>query len=181
MFMSSRDALRFNVWPESFIRPGLRLRDNWFYGDNYQNWGIVETKSTIAGAPSELSFYVSEASHQGDSNRWRRYTLRIDGFVSVQAPLAGGELVTKPLRFAGDVLGMNFSTSAAGSIRVELQNLDGTPVEGFALEDSDEIFGDALGQEVLWNGSSDLSQLKGKPVRLRFVLKDADLYAIRFK
>ena len=181
MFMTSRDGLKFNVWPESFIRPGLRLRDNWFYGDNYQNWGIVETKSTIEGAPSELSFYVSEASHQGDSNRWRRYTLRIDGFVSVQAPLAGGEFVTKPLRFEGDALELNFSTSAAGSIRVELQHPDGTPVDGFALEDCEEIFGDALGQEVLWKSSPDLRQLAGKPVRLRFLLKDADLYAIRFK
>ena len=39
MFMSSRDGRNFRVWPESFIRPGLRLKYNWFYGDNYQNWG----------------------------------------------------------------------------------------------------------------------------------------------
>ena len=181
MFMTSRDALHFNVWPESFIRPGLRLRDNWFYGDNYQNWGIVETKSTIDGAPDELSFYSSEASHQGDSNRWRRHTLRIDGFVSVEARLAGGEFVTKPLRFDGGTLELNFSTSAVGSIRVELQNLDGTPAKGFALDDCEEIYGDALGQQVLWKGRPDLSQWNGKPMRLRFVLKDADLYAIRFR
>ena len=181
MFMTSRDALKFNVWPESFIRPGLRLRNNWFYGDNYQNWGIVETKSTIEDAPDELSFYANEASHQGDSNRWRRYTLRIDGFVSVRAPLAGGEFVTKTLRFAGDTLELNFSTSAAGSIRVELQNPDGTPLKGFAMDDCEEIYGDALAREVPWKGGRDLSQWAGKPVRLRFVLKDADLYAIRFK
>ena len=181
MFMTSRDALKFNVWPESFIRPGLRLRDNWFYGDNYQNWGIVETKSTIDGAPGELSFYASEASHQGESNRWRRYTLRIDGFVSVEAPLAGGEFVTKPLRFEGGTLELNFSTSAAGTIRVELQDADGAPVKGFALEDCEEIYGDALGRDVVWKGGPDLRRLAGKPARLRFELKDADLYAIRFK
>jgi hypothetical protein len=37
----SRDGTEFNVWPESFIRPGLRLSENWFYGDNYQTWGLV--------------------------------------------------------------------------------------------------------------------------------------------
>ena len=38
MFMSSRDGLTFNLWPESFIRPGLRPQDNWVYGDIWQNW-----------------------------------------------------------------------------------------------------------------------------------------------
>ncbi len=37
MFMSSRDGLNFDIWPESFIRPGLKVKDAWFYGDNYQN------------------------------------------------------------------------------------------------------------------------------------------------
>lgn len=51
MFMSSRDAHTFRVWPESFIRPGLRHTDTWFYGDCYQNWGLVETASEIDDAP----------------------------------------------------------------------------------------------------------------------------------
>jgi hypothetical protein len=32
---------------------------------------------------------------------------------------------------------------------------------------------------VSWKSSSDLSSLIGKPVRFRFVLKDADLFALR--
>ena len=86
MFMSSRDGRDFHVWPESFLRPGLRLRENWFYGDNYQNWGIVETPSTIEAAANEISVYASEASHltrDTATERLRRYTLRVDGFVSV--------------------------------------------------------------------------------------------------
>ena len=65
MFMSSRDGKHFQVWPESFIRPGLRTTDNWFYGDNYQNWGLVETKSAIADAPKEMSMYVTERDRAG--------------------------------------------------------------------------------------------------------------------
>jgi len=180
MFMSSRDGSQFNIWPESFIRPGIQRPGSWFYGDNYQNWGIVETKSHLPGAPNELSFYVSEAGRQKNGNRLRRYTLRIDGFVSVTAPLSGGELVTKPLQFQGSQLAINFSTSAAGSIRVEIQEADGRPVPGFTLADCHEQFGDELDRVVVWKSRTDLSTLPGKPVRLRFLLKDADLYSFHF-
>ncbi|MGM0490372.1 MAG: twin-arginine translocation signal domain-containing protein [Planctomycetota bacterium] len=180
MLMSSRDGLRFDVWPESFIRPGIQRPGSWFYGDNYQNWGIVETRSVFEGAPNELSFYVSEAGRQKNGNRLRRYTLRVDGFVSVNAPLAGGELVTRPIRFEGDRLQMNFSTSAAGSIAVEVQDQAGKPIAGFALADCQVQYGDELDRVVSWKGDADLSRLAGKPVKLRFQLKDADLYAFRF-
>jgi hypothetical protein len=33
---------------------------------------------------------------------------------------------------------------------------------------------------VSWRGSEDVSKLAGEPVRVRFVLRDADLYAFRF-
>ena len=48
------------------------------------------------------------------------------------------------------------------------------------LEDSAEIFGDQLDRTVSWKGGSDLSQFAGQPVRLRFMLKDADLFSFRF-
>jgi hypothetical protein len=183
MFMSSRDGNHFQLWPESFIRPGLRTTDNWFYGDNYQNWGLVETKSAIADAPKELSIYVTEryAQERGRPVNLRRYALRVDGFVSVNAPLSGGEFITKPIRFQGSRLLLNYSTSAAGSIRIEVQNENGQPIPGFALADAPELYGDSLEQPALWKDGSDMKQLAGKIVRLRFLLKDADVYAIRFR
>ena len=180
LFMSSRDGRRFAVWGDAFLRPGLRTRDNWFYGDNYQSWGLVETKSAIEDAPPEISIYVSEDSMQDHAARFRRHTLRIDGFVSVQSPLAGGEMVTKPLVFRGRRLAVNFSTSAAGGIRVEIQDASGRPLPGFALADCPEIFGDDLQRAVAWRQGPDVSTLAGKPVRLRFALRDADLYALQF-
>ena len=182
MFMSSRDGLNFNIWPESFIRPGLRLKENWFYGDNYQNLGIIETESAIFGAPKEFSFYFTEASHQpGAAKRLRRHTLRIDGFVSLHANLTGGEALTKPLIFEGRELVLNFSSSAAGDIRVEVQDVVGHPIEGFSLDDCHEVWGDDLERAVSWEGAPDLSALAGQPIRLRFVIKDADLYSMRFR
>jgi hypothetical protein len=111
----------------------------------------------------------------------RRYTLRVDGFVSVQAPLSGGELITKPLIFDGGQLRVNFSASAAGSVRVELlRDQMNTPIEGFNLDDCIELLGDDLERTVRWSTGSDVSNLAGIPIRLRFVLRDADLYAFQF-
>ena len=112
--------------------------------------------------------------------RLRRFTLRVDGFVSVYASLHGGEMITKPLIFEGNRLQINFATSAGGSVKVELQTADGEPIEGYTLEDAVEIFGDELSRTVQWGDSPDASSLAGQPVRVRFALKDADLYSFQF-
>jgi len=59
--MASRDGQQFRIWPESFLRPGLRLANSWFYGDMYQALGLVETKSSVEESPGELSLYATEA------------------------------------------------------------------------------------------------------------------------
>lgn len=181
LFMTSRDGRTFKRWGEAFLRPGIQRPGQWKYGDNYLAWQVIETKSAFAGAPNELSLYATEGYWTGTTSQLRRYTLRIDGFVSIQAPLSGGEFVTKPLQFEGKELVVNFSTSAAGSLRVEIQRTDGTPVPGFSLAECPDVFGDDLQRVVTWKHGGDVSRLAGQPVRLRFVLKDADLYSLRFR
>ena len=181
LLCTSRDGVTFHRWHEAFLRPGLRLKDNWKYGDNYIAWHLVETKSHLPNAPDELSLYATEGYWTGTASHVRRYSLRVDGFVSLHAPMAGGELVTRPLVFKGKHLVLNLSTSAAGSIRVELQRPDGTPIENHALADCPDIFGDTLDHTVAWATAADLSALAGKPIRLRIALKDADLYSLRFR
>jgi hypothetical protein len=109
-----------------------------------------------------------------------RYPMRPDGFASVRASYSGGEMITRPLIFGGDTLLLNFATSAAGSMRVEVQDASGKPVEGFTADLCEEFFGDFLDRPVRWTDGKSLAELAGKPVRQRFVMKDADLYAIRF-
>jgi hypothetical protein len=181
MLMSSRDRTHFSVWPESFIRPGLRSKDNWFYGDNFPAQGMIETASAIIGAPNELSLFATEAYSQPGPVRLRRFTIRVDGFVSISAPLSGGEVITRPLLFSGSELLLNYSTSAAGSVQVEVQDAQGIPIPGFTLADAVPLYGDSLEQPALWREKSDLGTLAGVPVRLRFVLSDADVYSIRFR
>ncbi len=180
LFMASRDGKTFKLWDEAFIRPGLRNEGSWAYGDCYQAWGILETASSIPGAPNELSFYAVEHYWRRPAAAFRRYTLRIDGFVSAHAPLGGGELITEPIVFAGTSLHLNVSTSAGGSMRVELLDIDGTAIEGYSLEDCYEIVGDTLDYTVRWANGTDVTALAGKPVKLRFALKDADLYSYVF-
>ncbi len=179
LFMSSRDGHTFRRWGEAFVRPGIERKHNWLYGDGYQNWGLLETAADDPDAPPELSVYFVEDNWKR-ATRLRRSTLRIDGFVSLQAPLSGGELVTKPIRFIGHELSLNFSTSGAGSLRVEIQTADGQPLPNFTLSDCYEQFGDTLDRRVIWKAGHDVSALSGKAVRLRFVLKDADLFSWKF-
>lgn len=181
MLIASRDRQQFAVWPESFVRPGPRTTDSWFYGDAYQNWGLVETRSELGDAPPELSLYVTERTLQETGGVVRRYSLRLDGFVSLHAPLAGGELVTQPITFQGSRLTLNVATSAAGGVRVEVQDLAGKSLPGFALEDCDVVYGDDIQRVVSWKGNSSTASLAGQPIKLRFEVRDADLFAYQFQ
>jgi hypothetical protein len=181
LFMTSRDGIRFKRWGEAFIRPGLERVDTWVYGDNSTAWGLVETKSALPGAPNELSMYATEGYWTGVSLSVRRYSLRVDGFVSAKAPLSGGEVITKPIKFTGSNLVLNLSSSAAGGIRVEIQDAGGKPLDGFALADCDEAFGDTLDRVVSWKDRSDVSRLAGRAIRVRFAIRDADLFSFRFQ
>jgi hypothetical protein len=179
LFMTSRDGIHWKRWGEAFLRPGPEP-ERWVNRNNMIAWGLLLTKSALPGAPDEISLYSSEGYYQKDC-RMRRYTLRLDGFVSVHADAAGGEMITRPLRFDGRELIINYATSAAGSVQVEVQDEAGIPIEGFALDDCLEIYGDEIERTVQWKQGSTLEELVGKPVRLRFVIKDADLYSIRFR
>jgi len=174
VFMFSRDGLSWDRrFMEGFIRPGRDLR-NWHERAIEVGSGLVPT------GDGEMSLYMA-ANYRTPSVHVRRMALREDGFVSVYASYAVGEMTTKLLTFEGSELVINYSTSAAGSIRVEIQDAEGKPMPSFTLAESTDIYGDELERVVRWNGGPDLSLLAGKPIRLRFVMKDADLYSIRFR
>ena len=160
------------TFKESFVRPGIGY-PNWTTRNNYSAIGVVQT------GPTEMSLYVNRHYEQ-NSAHLERMTLRIDGFASVNAPFAGGEMITKPLHFSGNQLVLNYSTSAAGSIRVELLDSTGRPIQGYRSQDCRELIGDEIERVVTWNGVSDVSSLAGKPIQVRFLMKDADLFSLRF-
>jgi hypothetical protein len=174
VLMSSRGGTRFQrTFMEAFIRPGLDL-GNWASRAGLTALGVVPT------GPTELSLY-KQAHYAQPTCHLVRYRLRTDGFVSVNAPYRGGEFVTKPLVFGGRELVINFSSGAAGGVRVEILDLEGQPLPGFALSEAIDQVGDELERSVTWKTGRDVSRCAGRPVRLRFVMKDADLYSIRFR
>lgn len=200
VFMSSQDGLRWNrTFMEAFVRPGL---DPYNWGGAHGNctpaWHVVQT------GEAEMSIYWLErygyhilwmpgkkpgsydpklrSKEQGAVDaQMRRGTLRLDGFVSVNAPYQGGEMLTRPFEFKGKQLLLNLSTSAVGSVKVEIQDTTGAAIEGFGLSDAVALWGDEIARVAEWKGGHDVSRLAGKAVRLRFVMQDADLYSIRFR
>jgi hypothetical protein len=173
VFMSSRDGVNWDrTFLEAWVRPG-RDQKNWTDRNNMPAWGIAET------APGEWSMYISE-HYRWPDNRLRRLVLARHRLASASAGASGGQFVTRPLVFQGDRLVLNYATSAAGSVRVELEDESGSPLPGFAADDMEPLYGDELDAVVTWKSGADLASLAGKPVRLRFVLADADVYALRF-
>jgi hypothetical protein len=172
VFMSSRDGVLFRRWAEELI-PITAPKDRDGNRSNYMTRGLLQ----LPGNRRELSVYATEAYYAGLGSRVRRFTFRTDGFVSVRAAKEG-TLVTKPLTFAGSKLALNIVSK--GNTRVELQDAAGKPLPGFTLDDCAPVTGDSIEQVVKWKSRADLGKLAGRPVRLRFDLKDADLYSLRF-
>ncbi|HJT77335.1 MAG TPA: hypothetical protein VJ739_09065 [Gemmataceae bacterium] len=174
VLITTRGGDRYDrTFMEGFLTPGIGP-ENWVSRTNYPARNVVQT------GPHAMSFYANENYGQPTSHL-RRYSLRLDGFAAAVAPYADGELRTKPLTFAGKELALNFATSAAGGIRVEIQDAAGTPLPGFTLADSVETIGNEIERAVRWKWGADVSRLAGKPVRLRFVMHDARLYALQFR
>ncbi|WP_135552537.1 hypothetical protein [Paenibacillus cymbidii] len=174
LFMSSRDGARWNRWDEAFLTPGPEREINWVYGDCYPALGMIETPSALPHAPNELSLYTFDGHWSNRPSELRRYTIRIDGFVSFRATYKPQLMATKPFVFAGSRLSINFATSAAGFVRIRLIGVDGGPV----LE-SGELFGDSLARDVSFDGG-ELAALAGRPVRMEATMSDADWYSFQF-
>lgn len=173
ILMSSRGGNVYDrTFLESFIRPGIGLT-NWVSRSNYPALNVVQT------GESEMSVYVNEAYAQPTAHL-TRYSMRLDGFSSLSGGISGGEVITKPFIFAGKELEINYATSAAGEIRIEVQDEKGRPFDNFRLSDSQPIIGNEIKRIVSWNAGEDLSKLASRAVRLRILIKDADLYSLKF-
>ena len=174
-FVYSRDGIRWErTFREPYLTPGPDER-NWLDRNPIVGHGLIRT------GPGELSLYYSDLYRERES-RIRRATLRTDGFVSVDGPYEGwGEFTTRPLLFQGKELELNYKTSGGGAIQVEIRNGQGEALEGFQLEDCLPLVGDRIGGVVQWKSGAGLANLAGSPVRLRVRLRDAGIYAFRFR
>ena len=116
--------------------------------------------------------------HRGGASKVVRLTQRLDGFVALQAGDTNGGFATHPLVFDGSQLALN--AAVQGALRVEIQDETGRPLPGLTLEDCEPLRGDSTRLLVRWRGRDSLKSVAGQPVRLRFQMRNAKLFALQF-
>lgn len=101
VLMSSRaGTLQYNrTFMEGFVRPGPDFR-NWTSRSNCPACGILQT------GDAEMSLYVEH--HYGQASAFvRRYSMRLDGFASLHAGYACGEINAPASRLKKSRRGVN--------------------------------------------------------------------------
>jgi hypothetical protein len=107
--------------------------------------------------------------------------LRRDGFVSLRAGSEEGVIITRQISLGSiNQLVLNADASR-GSIVVEILDPVLDPIAGRGRAEARPISGDALEHVVTWKDGSALSGLRGRTVRLRIWLRDADLYSLQLR
>jgi hypothetical protein len=101
-----------------------------------------------------------------------------DRYVAREAGKQPGTLTTHPLAFDAQELLLNVAAKN-GELRVQLTNPQGDPIPGFQFQDCQPITADAIAVPVKW--SRPLSELRGRPVRLEYSLRDAKLFAFELR
>lgn len=159
------------VSPISTPEPIIVKDEHWFYyvGINAKNWW------TWSGDPPKLDPIPKEPD-KGVGLA----TLRLDGFVSVDAGEEPGTMTTKPLVFLGDSLVVN-AEAQGGSLTLEALDPEGNIIDGFSAADCNPITTDNVRHVITWKGESDCHLLQGRPIRLRFTMKQARLYSFEPK
>ncbi len=179
-FAASRDGIR---WLRPDRRPIIRrgFDGAWNDGTMYAGWGLSRHSD-------ELSLYYKANDVTHGAYREREYVggiisravYRLDGFMSVDAPFGGGDFVTPALIFDGRHLELNVDCSAGGWVQIEVLDQNGRAIEGLSRREADRVTGNAVAKVVTWGGKRRLSSLRRTPVKLRFLMRDAKLYAFQF-
>lgn len=162
---------------EATFLPYGEFRKDW-------DWGQIYPHHPPLVVGDEIRFYYTGMA----GRHWHTYhkdtrdsgiglaTLRLDGFVSVNAELEPGTLTTKPIAFFGDTLVVN-ANAAKGSISVEALDVDDKPIAGFSAAECIPLTTDDVRHVVTWKGEADCQLLQGRAIKLRFHLNKAKLYS----
>lgn len=179
----SRDAKHWRrPFRQPFIANGVEESD-WDFGN-------LDPLDQIHSMNDRLWFFYSGRStlhnQLPNDGAMGLATLRVDGFVSMDAGEDAGMLITRPLLLKGKRLYLNAEVSAGGRITVEI--LDGrtfdtttdeadVPVFPFTKDNAAAILTDSVNHPVTWENAVSLQTLRGRQVRLRFNLQRARLYS----
>lgn len=104
----------------------------------------------------------------------------MDRFVSLDAGQQEGQITTRPILLADQsTLLLNAVANPGGYVLTELLDDNGVPIPGFTRDDAIPFQDNAVFHPVAWRQQSDLAPLEGQSVQIRFILRQARLYAFR--
>ncbi len=115
--------------------------------------------------------------HDGGKAAVGLATLRKDGFASLDAGDEEGTITTKPLAGFAGRLGVNYHAEN-GWVKAELLDEAGQVLPGYSRQACVALDGDSIDAHVSWRGAPQLAET-GKPLRIRFILRNAALYSFR--
>jgi len=167
VLMTSRDGVLFHRYADPVI-PRTAPKDRNHNRSNYMVWGMFQ----LPGKPNEISVYGTENYYEKTPGRVRRFAYRVDGFVALRGGKDGGQITTKPLKFKGKQLLLNYVVNPGGALTVE--TLDAA---GSVTGKSKSLSGNAVDASVTWERTPDFNSGN---TRLRFTLQNADIYSLRF-
>jgi len=149
------------------------------------NWSNVQSAGGCCLVVNDkLYFYFSgRAGIKGSSQSGISSTglaiLRRDGFASMDAEDKEETLTTRKIIFSKRHLFVNVSTEK-GYLLAEILDENNNPVEPFSKERCVPVSCNSTSTPVKWQNVENLSTVAGKPVRIRFYLKNGSLYSFWF-
>ena len=155
---------------EPFFEPGPDP-NAWDHAHAWLDWQLP--------VGDEVYLYYGGYKHGHKMDRWEGRQIGLvkmlrDRYVSRDAGTDGGTLRTPPVILAGNKMTVN--AAVADQLRVRLLDEAGRPIPGFDADDCEPIHGDSLTHSAKWKAA--LSALRDRPVKIEFILHDAQLYAL---
>ncbi len=180
------DEKTYNGRP--YLSPPAPVGPGWAMYDCIWSWRRPQCNPTMEEVREAFWAELEEYTGQNRSNHveksWEyeivpfRVEFRTNGFASRRAGEQEGVLTTHPLIFQGSRITVS-AAAGGGQVPVEVLNEGGRPLSGYSRDKCQLPAFDSTEQEVTWTGKSDLAELRGQPVRLRFHLQKADLYGFQ--
>ncbi len=168
ILMTSRDGTKFHRHAEPVV-PRTAPQDRNHNRSNYMAWGMF----SLPGTPHEISVYATENYYEPTPGRVRRFVYRVDGFVALRGGADGGQMTTKPLQYKGQKLLLNYVVRTGGKLTIEALN-----PAGEVIGKSQSLTGDVVDAPVVWEQDPKFNE---GIVQLRFEIKDADVFSLRFE
>lgn len=144
--------------------------------------GVIWPCNSPVVVGDELWFYYGMAVHGHGLSYTKLPGLarhRRDGFVSLAAGELAGWVYTESMICPGGALHVN-ADARGGELAVSVIEQDGYHAPEYAVVRCATQDGDAISHRLTWIERTDLEPLKGKEIRLKFYLRQADLYSYWF-